>query len=113
MFFIYSIFVLSLQLAQALSCQLLVITEQEFIEENFVASSTSQGHDVPEMTVKGAAHEVTAMADGKWLGLNWRKHGEMLAESISLLRDVTGQPRVLLVYNPQNTEEQISINCAD
>lgn len=99
--------------AMALQCQVIVVTEEEHIEENFVAPATSQGHNVPEMTVTGQRHEVTAMADGKWLGLSWRKDGELLAESISLIRDVTSQPRVLLIYNPVNVDEQISLDCQD
>ncbi len=97
--------------SQALNCEVLVITDKEFIEETFIAPVESQGHDVPEMTVTGTNHEVTAMADGKWLGLSWRSNSVLVAESISLIRDVTTQPRVLIMYNPQNTEEQVSINC--
>ncbi len=106
------VLLLSLQ-SQAIQCEVIFITQEVTTSETFPVSSSSQGHDVPEMTFTAQNHEVTAMADGKWLGLSWRKDTVLVAESISLIRDVTTQPRVLIMYNPANVDEQVSINCAD
>ncbi len=99
--------------AFGLECEVLVITGEEFLEQKFEAPMASQGHGGPEQTVKGEVNEVTTMADGKWLGISWRKNGELIAESINLIRDMISQPRVLIVYNPKNVDEQVSINCAE
>ena len=97
---------------QAIDCEVLIITDQEFVEGTLEAPSASQGHNVPEKVIKGESNEVVAMADGKWLGISWKQKGELIAESINLLRDLADQPRVLIVYNPKNTHEQVSISCS-
>lgn len=99
--------------AQALQCDIYIATDDGYSEESFYAPSTSSGHNVPEMTVSLMDHKITAMADGKWLGLNWTKGEEVIAESISLLRDVTAVPRVLMIYNPKNFNEVVSLTCSD
>ena len=90
----------------------MVITAEEFLEQKFEAPNGSQGHGGPEQNVKGKVNEVITMADGKWLGISWWKNGELIAESINLIRDVIAQPRVLIVYNPKNVEEQVSLDCS-
>lgn len=95
-----------------ISCTVIVITEAETFEKKFKANVVSQGHNVPEVVVEGKHTTVTAMADGKWLGLSWSINGELVAESINLIRDAIEQPRVLIQYNPKNVAEQISLDCS-
>lgn len=97
---------------QALECNVIIVTDQEVVEGSFEAPIKSQGHNVPEQTVEGKINKVSAMADGKWLGISWSQNEELIAESINLIRDSISQPRVLIVYNPKNVDEQVSIDCA-
>ncbi len=97
--------------ALALDCQILVITDQETLEKNVVAPKEGPGHGAPEFTVTGQYNEVTAMADGQWLGIQWKQNDQIIAETLTVLRDPADQPRTLLVYNPNNVEEQTSISC--
>jgi hypothetical protein len=99
--------------AMAIDCNVIVYTQEEVIEKSFKAPMVSEGHDVPEFTFKSTINEVTAMADGKWLGITWSKNNEIIAESINLIRDMIDQPRVLIIYNPKNREEQVSLDCAN
>ncbi len=95
----------------ALDCQILVITDQETLEKNVVAPQEGPGHGAPEFTVAGQWNQVTAMADGQWLGIQWKQNDQVIAETLTVLRDPSDQPRTLLVYNPNNLEEQASVSC--
>ncbi len=100
------------QSALAITCNALIVTDSEFVEKSYEAPDSSKGHDVPEIIVKGEQNELTVMADGKWLGMSWRQNGELIAESVNLIRVEITQPRVLIMYNPKNTNEQVSLDCA-
>lgn len=97
---------------KTLSCTIIVVTGAETFEKKFSTSPYSQGHSVPEFVAEGKRSKITAMADGKWLGLSWFLDDELIAESISLIRDTIKQPRVLILYNPQNQDEQVSLDCS-
>ncbi len=98
---------------QALDCEILLVTEDEFLEMNIEAPMEAAGHGAPEYELKGDSNIVTAMADGQWLGIRWTKKGEVVAETLTVLKTPVNQPRTLLVYNPKNTDEQASISCQE
>lgn len=97
--------------ALALNCEILVITDKEFLEKTITAPMEAVGHGAPEYHLKGESNEVTVMADGQWLGIRWSQNGEVIAETLNVLKTPVNQPRTLLVYNPKNTDEQASISC--
>lgn len=103
--------ILFTQTSWALDCQVQIITDQEYVINDLVVPLEGPGHGAPEVEVMGEFNQVTAMADGQWLGLRWEQSGVLVAESLNVLRDVVTQPRTMIVYNPKNTEEQVSISC--
>lgn len=96
---------------ETLTCNVIVVAEDEYIEKELKVMKVTKGHGAPELSVEGKTNQVTAMADGKWLGLKWLKNGKLVAESVNLIRNESDQPRVLIMYNPNNTDEQVSIGC--
>ena len=92
-------------------CNVIVYTDSETLEKSFNAPKYSEGHKVPEMSLSGKANEVIVMADAKWLGISWHQSGQLIAESVTLIRDIVSMPRALIIYNPKNTDEQVSLDC--
>ena len=94
-------------------CDAIVYTEFEVLEKEGVALPLAvMGHGGEPFEVKGEQNEVIFNADGRWLGVDWYQNGEPIAHALFLLSEIIETPRVMLVFNPKNLEEQVSLNCS-
>lgn len=100
------------QAALALECHITVVTDKETLENTFTALEQSAGHGAAGPAINGQFNRVEVKADGMWLGINWTQDGELVAESISVIGSSSEKARVLIVYNPKNNNEQVSLDCA-
>lgn len=109
--FLVLITLLTSQSVFAINCTAMVLTATEELEKRLNVPFVNDGHGGSEFMIQGQENRVLIMADGKWLGIRWEQNGEAIGESVTLLRDAVTQPRVLIMYNPNNLDEQVSISC--
>ena len=103
--------------SQKYSCFIIGILDKqddtgfEFDFEMEINDKTRGSHGGQERTFKFKNHEVVAVANDKWLGLAWWKSGRKIGESVTLSTATNAQSRVVLLMNPKNEYERVSITC--
>lgn len=55
--------------------------------------------------------EIVIIADGRWRGLTWTEEGHTLAVAVSLTTHPEIAHRVLMVKNPHQEGEFLSLDC--
>lgn len=95
------------------SCRLIFAGENSSYEKEFLVihdPAASHGGEPQQFTY--LKHTFVVLSDAKWMGLNWRYGDAVLAESVFTQSLDSKDSRVLLVFNPNNTEEQVSLSCS-
>ena len=98
--------------AQALDCQLLMIADGPVLEEDFTVDFVSQGHNPNQQVFESGDYMVTTTSDGKWMGIEWQKDEKIIASGLSVIQDSYSKSRVLMLFNPENPDHQVSLNCS-
>ncbi len=96
-------------------CQLIVIAKDMLNGSEvfkYEAPAKSGSHGGQDYTFSKGHHKVTAITDARWMGINWEREGKSIVQVISVRADDNVNSQVLLAYNPQNTDEQVSLDCA-
>jgi hypothetical protein len=82
------------------------------VEFLFEAPHVGLGHGGETFSFNAGPFDILAMADGKWLGIEWRQAGVLIAKAIAVSADPLPDERVLLVMNPQNEQDQVHLSCS-
>jgi hypothetical protein len=83
-------------------------------EFDFTVDLNKQGggtHGGDERVFNYEKDEVVVIANDRWLGLAWWRGGRKLGETVNLQTDLSTQSRVLILMNPENDNERVSITC--
>lgn len=83
----------------------------EFEFEVDIKDHHQGSHGGSERTFVFENHEVVVVANDRWLGLAWWVDGEKVGESVTLSTATHVQSRVVLLMNPKNDYERVSITC--
>ena len=74
-------------------------------------AKASGSHGGEPIGLKFGEYQVFVMADSIWRGLDWRRGDKVIATSIVAADSALPKYHVLLVYNPENSDEQASLTC--
>ena len=62
---------------------------------------------------KGGDYQVNVTADRKWMTLEWMKGTERIASGLFAWNDGSVVHRVVIMYNPKNTDDQVQFSCSE
>lgn len=57
-------------------------------------------------------HTVEALIDSKWRNLTWWIDGKLVAATVSAKSEVVAGYDTVILYNPANTDEEVSVACS-
>lgn len=103
--------------SQKFNCYIIGILDKqdddgfEFDFEIEINDGSRGTHGGPERSFKFKNHEVVVVANDRWLGLAWWVNGKKIGESVTLSTATNAQSRVVLLMNPKNEYERVSITC--
>lgn len=96
-------------------CDLMILSKDlkdGIFEVNFVRPAIEEGkHGGDPIRYAAGPFEVYLLVDGKWRSVSWWREGKVIAEAITLAQDIYPSDHVVILYNPENREEQVSLNC--
>ena len=102
---------------QKISCFIIGILDTqndkgfEFNFEVNINGESDGGHGGSERSFTFENHEVTVIANDRWMGIAWWMDGKKLGEAVTLSTVSNAQSRVMLLMNPDNENERVSITC--
>ncbi len=97
------------------SCTVIVVADDltdGSMEKTFDVLGSSASHGGNEILFEAENHEVTLLSNGKWMGISWKRDGELLAETVVARSDENQASQTMIVYNPANVDEQVSLSCS-
>lgn len=123
--FIFALLILFSPLAQALElrkpvdpelyeCRLLLVATGDVKngEFSFVVARDGGAHGGQEFSFKEGGHEVSLIADGKWMGLRWMKGEKTIARSVFVVGAAGPvDHRVAILFDPEIEDNQVSLSC--
>lgn len=68
-------------------------------------------HGGEEKTFEYKNNKVVAVANDRWLGLAWWVGDKKIGETVTLSTSLDSKSRVLVLINPENEYERVSITC--
>lgn len=94
-------------------CQLIVVTSDDSrsFQKKFQADYYSGSHGGRDFTFENGTEKVILQASNNWMSLNWFSGDQLLAAGLSASSEPTMGSRALIVVNPLNSEEQVSLDC--
>jgi hypothetical protein len=102
--------------APTYSCQVILIATdlpQGSLTFKYTVSPTNVGsHGGQEFPFAAGTHKISAISNDRWLGITWTKAGVLVASSVFARSEVNQGSMALIIYNPQNPEEQVSLDCS-
>lgn len=96
------------------SCTVLVIADdlKEVGEFHFTMDAVAdESHGGSPKVFSIEKHQITVLTTGRWMAISWSRSGELLSETVTARSDDNAGSQVLIVYNPKNTNEQVSLGC--
>jgi len=95
-------------------CQLIVVAKDrsKSFEEKFQADYFSGSHGGRPLTFEKGNQKVVLQASNNWLSLDWYRGGQLVAAGLTASSEPTTGSRALILMNPRNTDEQISLDCS-
>ena len=81
-------------------------------EADYETPVVSGSHGGEENNFKIGNHQITVNSDGKWLAINWVRKGIIIATATSVRTEDVQNAMVLILFNPNNQDEQASVNCS-
>lgn len=76
-----------------------------------VPDQASGTHGGEMIVTEVAAHKVEMNADGKWRNITWSKNGAVIARTVTLAELIHRGIFVVILFNPADDEEQVSLGC--
>jgi hypothetical protein len=80
-------------------------------ETEYAAPLSSGAHGGKDYAFKFQDHQVAVNSDGKWLNITWVHKGILVAMGTSVRSENVQNAAVMILYNPNNQDEQVSVNC--
>lgn len=120
LFFVFAPLLLAGGLAHAqaknvYNCTLRVFdaNSNTLIEQSFNADEMNGPHGGEAQTFKSTDGNTVAniSVDGKWMIMEWIKNGKTIASGLFVLGSSTLDARAAILYNPENTDEEMALNC--
>jgi hypothetical protein len=82
------------------------------IEKEFKVNLKGESHGGDPFSFQSARQQVNVTADGTWLVVEWTVDGKVLAKGmVAQSSDLVGH-RALVLYNPRDDGEQVSLSCS-
>ena len=82
----------------------------------FMSSYSSGSHGGMSQTfgegLNGGTDVVTVQASNNWMAMNWEQNGKVIANGLAAVSAPSKDYRVMILRNPNNLEEQVSLDCA-
>lgn len=96
-------------------CRLLLVVPADVKngEFSFVVARDGGAHGGQEFSFKEGGHEISLIADGKWMGLRWMKGEKTIARGLVVVG--SGTPvdhRVAIFFDPDSEDNQVSLSCS-
>jgi hypothetical protein len=82
------------------------------LEESFIADSDNTIHRAGTRTFSKDDYQVDVVANDGWMGLTWKKGTRLIGSALTGVANVTGPNRVLILPNPENPGDQVSLTCS-
>lgn len=103
-----------LKLVPNYECQLIVVVDEksENMHEKFMADYASGSHGGREYRFNKGPQSVTVMASNNWMAIHWERAGQVIAEGHFAISKPSDFHRVILMLNPKNLDEQVSLDCS-
>ena len=95
-------------------CQLIVVAKDssKSFDKKFQADYASGSHGGRALTFENGSEKVVLQASNNWLALDWYRDGKLVAAGLTASSDPYLGSRALILMNPRDTEEQISLDCS-
>jgi hypothetical protein len=82
------------------------------IEKEFKVSLKGSPHGGDPFSFQSARQQVNVTADGTWLVVEWTVDGKVLAKGMVAQSSDLVEHRALVLYNPRDDGEQVSLSCS-
>lgn len=94
-------------------CQVIVFVDstEEHIQRKFMADHASGGHGGREYHFSNETQSVTVMASHNWMAVRWEQKKKLIAEGHFVISKSSDFDRVVLLKNPNNVNEQVTLDC--
>lgn len=94
------------------NCQVIAITQGgSILEKKFTVNQNSKGHGGEDFVFEDGLQKIVGMADGTWMGLEWYVKGKLVAKGLFAQNQNTVESRVLVLFNPAEEDDQLSLDC--
>lgn len=96
-------------------CRLMLILEDnkhEEIDEKFLADYGSRGHGGMERIYENGRNKVIVQASNNWMAIQWEQSGKIVTAGHFVISKPSDFHRVVIMMNPKNTYEQVSLDCS-
>lgn len=57
-------------------------------------------------------YKISAISNARWFGIVWSKNGTPIARAMNVRSDDMTKPQAMMVYNPTNDDEEVSLDCS-
>lgn len=97
------------------NCQVILIVENEneVIHEKFMADFASGSHGGREYVFEKGPQTVIVMASNNWMAVQWERADKIVAAGhFAISKPTLDFHRVVLLLNPKNPNEQVSLDCS-
>lgn len=69
------------------------------------------GHGGEPVELTFGSHKVMILADGIWRSISWWRDGKLVAETVTANSEVVQGQQAIIVYNPENQDEEAYLSC--
>ena len=96
-------------------CNIILYSEddQEMIDTKITIKDKAASHGGPYklLTSVGGVNQIRFAIDGRWIKLQWYVSQKLVAAGIMVISDSVAVHRGVILYNPSNLEDQLSVGC--
>jgi hypothetical protein len=95
-------------------CLLIMVASNRssILKETFIADLDNSIHRASSRSFAKDEYQIDVVANEGWMGLSWRKGARELGSSLTNVESEAGRHRVLLIRNPENPADQLSLSCS-
>ena len=77
-----------------------------------VTPQNNGSHGGIEYPFASGNHKVSVLSNGRWLGISWWRSDVLVAETVFARSEDNMGSEALIIYNPADQEEQVSVDCS-
>jgi hypothetical protein len=83
----------------------------EYAEQAFVAPAMSGSHGGQGREFQFENHRIGILSDAKWMAISWEHNGKTVSRATFASSLENQGAQVLILSNPADDEEQVSLDC--